>query len=73
MRLLGWGYGWQVPAIGNNDRGISIEFTIILLTNDAGETLGAAALIRDVKERWHTEKELKKRLASMEAKTQKAP
>ena len=58
-----------VPAIGKNGRRISIEFTIILLTNDAGETLGTAALIRDVTKSWHKEKELKERLAALEAKT----
>ena len=67
-------YGTEVlavPAIGKNDSRISIEFTIILLTNDAGETLGTAALIRDVTKRWHSEKEIKKRLADLEAKRQK--
>ena len=55
-----------VPAIGKNDSRISIEFTIILLTNDAGEPLGTAALIRDVTERWQRERELKTRLAALE-------
>jgi len=55
-----------VPAITKGDNRISIEFTIVLLTNDSGEPLGTAAVIRDVTERFLKEKELKKRLAELE-------
>jgi PAS domain S-box-containing protein len=57
-----------VPAITKGDNRISIEFTIVLLTNDSGEPLGTAAIIRDVSERWQKEKELQKRLAELEEK-----
>ena len=57
-----------VPATQKGDSRISIEFTVILVTNDSGEPLGTAAIIRDVTERWQKEKELKKRLAELEAK-----
>jgi PAS domain S-box-containing protein len=55
-----------VPAIRNDGSRISVEFTIILLKDSAGEPLGTAALIRDVNERWQRERELKTRLAALE-------
>jgi len=55
-----------VPAITKGKNRISIEFTIVLVTNDSGEPLGTAAIIRDVTVRWLKEKELKKRLAELE-------
>jgi len=55
-----------VPAITKGKNRISIEFTIVLVTNDSGEPLGTAAIIRDVTARWLKEKELKKRLAELE-------
>jgi PAS domain S-box-containing protein len=57
-----------VPAITKGDNRISIEFTIVLVTNDSGEPLGTAAIIRDVTERFLKQKELKKRLAELEGK-----
>ena len=55
-----------VPAIRGDGSRISVEFTIILLKDSAGEPLGTAALIRDVSERWQRERELKTRLAALE-------
>ena len=55
-----------VPAITKGDKRISIEFTIVLVTNDSDEPLGTAAIIRNVTERWLKERELKKRLAELE-------
>ena len=55
-----------VPANRNDGSRISVEFTIILLKDSAGEPLGTAALIRDVTERWQRERELKTRLAALE-------
>ena len=60
-----------VPAITKGDDRISIEFTIVLLTNDSGDPLGIAAVIRDVTARWQKEKELKKRLAELEQREKK--
>ena len=60
-----------IPAITKGDKRISIEFTIVLVTNDSGEPLGTAAIIRDVTERWLKEKELKKRLADLEQREKK--
>ena len=60
-----------VPAITKGDNRISIEFTIVLVTNDQEKPLGTAAIIRDVTERWLKEKELKKRLAELEEREKK--
>jgi PAS domain S-box-containing protein len=45
-----------VPAIRKDGRRISLEFSIVLLRNDAGELAGAAAIIRDVTARWERER-----------------
>ncbi len=60
-----------VPAITKGDNRISIEFTIVLVTSDAGEPLGAAAIIRDVTERFQKQKELRKRIAELEEEAKK--
>ena len=60
-----------VPAITKDDKRISIEFTIVLVSNDSGEPLGTAAIIRDVTERFLKQKELKKRLAELEEREKK--
>jgi PAS domain S-box-containing protein len=57
-----------VPATRKDGSRISIEFNILLVRTAAGEILGAAALIRDVTARWHREKEMKARLAVLEAR-----
>ena len=57
-----------VPAMRKDGTRISLEFTVVLLRDEAGEPLGIAALIRDVTARWQQEKALKERLAALEAK-----
>jgi PAS domain S-box-containing protein len=44
-----------VPAIRKDGRRISIEFSIVLLRDDDEAPAGAAAIIRDVTERWERE------------------
>ncbi len=56
-----------VPALNKDDSRMSVEFTISLLSDDAGKPVGTAAIMRDVTERWQKEKELKKRLAELES------
>jgi PAS domain S-box-containing protein len=56
-----------VPALNKDDNRMSVEFTIVLLSDDAGKPVGTAAIMRDVTERWQKEKELKKRLAELES------
>jgi len=55
-----------VPAVRKDGTRISLEFTVVLLRDEAGEPLGIAALIRDVTARWQQEKALKERLAVLE-------
>lgn len=57
-----------VPAVRKDGTRISIEFTIVLVHAPAGELLGAAAIMQDVTVRWQQQKQLKERLAALEAK-----
>jgi PAS domain S-box-containing protein len=52
-----------VPAITKENKGISIEFTIIPLRTQTGELFGLAAIMRDVTKRFEEVRELKRRLA----------
>jgi len=58
-----------VPAMRKDGSRISIEFNIVLLRAPAGELLGAAAMIQDVTARWQQQKEMKARLAALEARS----
>src|SRR2546425_7811221 len=62
-----------VPAVRKDGTRISLEFSVVLLRDEAGEPLGIAALIRDVTARWQQEKALKERLAALEAKNPRLP
>jgi PAS domain S-box-containing protein len=57
-----------VPAMKKDGTRISLEFSIALLRAPTGELLGAAAIMQDVTARWQQQKELKQRLAVLEAK-----
>lgn len=76
FRVMGTGetrYGSKplaVPALTKDGRRISIEFNIVLVRDAAGQVAGAAATIQDVSERWQREKDMKRRLAELEAKAQ---
>jgi PAS domain S-box-containing protein len=64
-------YGQEVlavPALRKDGRRISLEFTVVLLRDAAGELLGPAAVIREVTARWQRDKALKDRLAMLEAR-----
>jgi hypothetical protein len=56
-----------VPALHKDGTRLSLEFTIILLRDAAGDLLGPAAIIRDVTARWQRDQALKERLAALEA------
>lgn len=58
-----------VPAIRKDGTRISLEFSVVLLRDEAGTLLGTAAIIRDVTARWQQEKALKERLAALEKET----
>jgi PAS domain S-box-containing protein len=57
-----------VPAMKKDGSRISIEFYVILLPSASGGVEGAAAMIQDVTARWQQQKELRARLAALEAK-----
>ena len=56
-----------VPAKHQNGSKLSTEFSIVLLSDDNGKPLGVAAIMRDITERRQQEKELRDRLAELEA------
>jgi PAS domain S-box-containing protein len=56
-----------VPAVTKDGERISIEFTINLIRDGDGKVLGPVAVVRDVTARWVREKELRQRLAFLEA------
>ncbi len=56
-----------VPAIRKDGTSISVEFSVTLLKDPAGGVLGVAAIMRDVTERWTEQKQLRQRLAELEA------
>jgi len=57
----------SVPAVTKDGERISIEFTINLLRDGNGKVLGPVAVVRDVTAKWVREKELRLRLAFLEA------
>jgi PAS domain S-box-containing protein len=57
-----------VPALRKDGTRISVEFSIVLLRAPTGEMLGAAAIMLDVTARWQKQKEMKERLAALQAR-----
>ncbi len=57
-----------VPGLRQDQARISLEFTITLIKDNQGRVLGAAAIIRDVTDRWQKEQKQRKRLADLEAR-----
>lgn len=56
------------PGILKDGSRISLEFSMVLLRDEAGAMAGCASIMRDVTGRWKKEKELKERLAACEGK-----
>jgi PAS domain S-box-containing protein len=61
------------PGIRKDGSRISLEFSMVLLHDEAGAMQGCASIMRDVTERWKKEKELKERLAACETKPAGTP
>ena len=61
------------PGVRKDGTRISLEFSMVLLHDEAGGMQGCASIMRDVTERWMKEKELKERLAACEAKLDAGP
>jgi len=55
-----------VPALRKDGARISVEFNIVLMKDEAGRVIGAAAMIHDVTARWEREKATKARIAELE-------
>ncbi|HLH86950.1 MAG TPA: PAS domain S-box protein [Xanthobacteraceae bacterium] len=55
-----------VPSIRRDGTTISIEFTVVLLKSDAGETTGIIAVMRDVTTRFEEVRALRRKLADAE-------
>jgi PAS domain S-box-containing protein len=59
-----------VPALTKDGRRISIEFSVVLLTDPTGGVVGIAAFLQDVTQRWERDKALRVSLAAAEALAQ---
>ena len=58
-----------VPALHKEGKALSIAFTVAMLTDADGNVGAIAAIVRDDTERFQTDRELKKRIAELEAKS----
>jgi PAS domain S-box-containing protein len=58
----------SVPALRKDGATISVEFTVVPLQND-GETIGMAAIMRDVTQRFDEMRALKRKLAEAAKKS----
>jgi len=59
-----------VPAVTKDGRRISIEFSVVMLTEPTGGVVGIAAFLQDITQRWERDKALRVRLAAAEALAQ---
>jgi PAS domain S-box-containing protein len=57
-----------VPGVRKDGSRISLEFRIVPVRDATGAMLGIGAVMRDVTARWQRERELRERLAALEAK-----
>jgi PAS domain S-box-containing protein len=60
-----------VPALRKDGTRISLEFSIVLARDEQDRLMGIAAIMRDVTKRWQQEREMRARLAALEAKSNK--
>ena len=56
------------PGVRKDGARISLEFSMVLLRDEAGEMQGCASIMRNVTDRWKKERELKERLTACEIK-----
>lgn len=61
-----------VPGMRADGSRVSLEFSITMLRDAAGQITGIAAILRDVTQRWEQDRALRKRLAAAEAQLQSA-
>jgi PAS domain S-box-containing protein len=58
----------RVPAVHKDGRALSIAFTVSLLHSGTDSPTSIVAIIRDETKRWTEDRDLRKRLAELEAK-----
>jgi PAS domain S-box-containing protein len=58
----------RVPSVHKDGRALSIAFTVALLYSDARELTGIVAIIRDETARFQEDRNLRKRIAELEAR-----
>ncbi|QRG07418.1 PAS domain S-box protein [Xanthobacter dioxanivorans] len=58
----------RVPALHKDGHALSIAFTVAIVSSGEGRPSQIAAVIRDETARWKEERDLRKRLAELEAK-----
>ncbi|MFD1704331.1 PAS domain-containing protein [Methylopila henanensis] len=63
----------RVPALHKDGRPLSIAFSVGLLFDGAGAVSGVTAIVRDDTRRWNDEREMRRRLAELEADARSAP
>jgi PAS domain S-box-containing protein len=56
-----------VPGIRKDGSRVSLEFSVALIRDEDGVLLGISAVLRDVTARWQKEREMKGRIAALEA------
>lgn len=56
------------PGVRKDGSRVSLEFSMVLLWDEAGAMQGCASIMRDVTEHWKREKQLKERLTDCEAR-----
>ena len=56
-----------VPGVTKDGRRISVEFTVALLRNTAGDAIGIAAIMRDVTKRFEETRVLRRQLSDVMA------
>lgn len=67
MSRYGRGEMLTVPGLRKDGSRLSLEFTIVLLSDADGRPAAIAAILRDVTARFQRDRELQRRLADLEA------
>jgi PAS domain S-box-containing protein len=57
-----------VPALHRDGHRLSIEFSVALLRDETGDIVGISAIMREVTERRNAERELRTKIAELEAR-----
>jgi len=57
-----------VPAMHRDGHRLSIEFSVALLRDETGDIVGISAIMREVTERRNAERELRTKIAELEAR-----